>query len=361
MATIDLRSDLLTRPTDAMLQAMMEAGKRERGYGYREDADVRELERLAADLLGKEDALLFPTCSMANQVALMAFCRPGQSVLVDAAAHLCGPEAASTSALAGAVTRYFPTSRGHPSPEAVKRSLGEGSAALLWLENTHNRAGGTVLTPEHQRRIVAVSHANGVPVHLDGARIWNAAVALERPPADLARDVDTVSVSLNKCLGVPLGALLAGDQSFIAEAERLRHLLGGAWRPAGIIAAAAVAALTPLPSGSIAQDHSVALEMAEKLAQYRWLDIDLDCVQTNIVVAKLREGYGFGNDLMKALQGQGVLTTPLGSDAVRLVTYAQIRKNEADVVLSIFADLDRSVYKDAANFQQAVPDMARPG
>lgn len=338
MSVIDVRSDIVTQPTEAMLKAMVAAGRQPRQYGYREDGDLKTLERLVADIFQKDDALFLPTCTMANQIALMIHCPRGANFVVDANAHINNFEAASTIGIAGAIPRVVADFQGHPTPEALDQALSVHQASLVWLENTHNRAGGTVLRPEKQLELVSTSRARGVPIHVDGARIWNAAAALGCCVADLTRDVDSISASLNKGLGVPLGAILAGSHEFIAAAEQLQLMLGGGWRPTGIIAAAGVVALDNLSLDDLMEDHRAAREIAENLANYPWLDIDLSRVQTNLIIVGLRDGVKI--DLATELRQRGVLATLAGTNKTRLVMYKQIRQREVVAILNAFVDLD---------------------
>lgn len=337
MAT-DLRSDILVPPSDAMLAAMAEAARRPRGYGMREDSDQRDLEALAAELLGQEDALFFPTCTMANQAALMIHCRPGEVVVADTNSHLGGLEASATAGVAGVVVRRLDGIRGHLTAGMVEPALRRSdrdtdrSVALVWLENTHNYAGGTVMPLAEQRCVEAVCRQSGVPVHVDGARIWNAAAALQRPEHELAGGVDSVAVSLNKALGAPLGAVLASSREFISEALRVRQMLGGGWRPTGILAAAAVVALRTMRA-RLPEDHDVARSLADKLATLPWLKVDPAAVETNIIVVGVR---GKSRSVVRALDKLGVRVIPRDSQSLRLVVHAGIRADRIDQVVRAF-------------------------
>lgn len=341
MPVIDVRSDIVTRPSEAMLEAMLQSGQQPRQYGYREDADLKKLESLVAETFDKEDALFLPTCTMANQIALMAQCPRGANFVVDAHAHINNFEVASTVGIAGAVPRVIADYRGHPLPDALDEALAMNPTSLFWLENTHNRAGGTVLSPQKQSELVSVCRKYGVPTHVDGARIWNAAAALGCAVADLTWNVDSVSASLNKGLGVPVGAVLAGSRQFIRKAEQLQITLGGGWRPTGIIAAAGVVALEDLSLDELLADHKAARHIATELFNYEWLRLDLELVRTNIILVSL--GDEVSMDLVAELRERGVLVTPAGKHRVRLVTYRQIREKEVSGILDAFADLNQAV------------------
>ncbi|NGM86987.1 aminotransferase class I/II-fold pyridoxal phosphate-dependent enzyme [Parapusillimonas sp. SGNA-6] len=341
MSVVDVRSDIVTQPTEAMLEAMVAVGRQPRQYGYREDVDLITLERLAAEIFQKDDALFLPTCTMANQIALMVRCQRGTNFIVDANAHINNFEAASTIGIAGAIPRVVSDFQGHPTAAALDEALSLHQASLVWLENTHNRAGGTVLRPDRQLELVATCRAHGVPIHVDGARIWNAAAALGCEVSELTRDVDSISASLNKGLGVPLGAVLAGSTEFIAAAEQIQLMLGGGWRPTGIIAAAGVVALKNLSLDELIEDHRVARQIAESLAKYPWMVIDASRLQTNLILVEVREDVKI--DLLSELRKRGVLATPAGKGKTRLVVYRQIRAREVEAILKVFADLDSLV------------------
>ncbi len=233
MELVDLRSDIISRPTEAMIQAMAGAARKPRGFGMREDADQKELEELSAGLLGFEDALFFPTCTMANQVALMLHCPRGHHVLADRDAHLCNTEGPSTAGISGVALTTLIGERGHITPAAVTAALSRAPREaqtpirLVWLENTHNVAGGTVMKTDAFAGVVATARGQGVPVHVDGSRIWNAAAFHGLRSEELVRGATSVAFSLNKILGAPLGAMLVGGRAFIAQALRFRNMLGG--------------------------------------------------------------------------------------------------------------------------------------
>lgn len=342
MSIIDVRSDIITQPSESMLQAMIETGKRPRQYGYREDQDLKTLERLVADTFEKEDAIFLPTCTMANQIALMIRCRRGSNLLVDAKAHINNYEASSTIGIAGVIPRIVDDHHGHPTPKTLEATLYTYDTSLVWWENTHNRAGGTVLNIEQQNDLIEICKNKGIPTHVDGARIWNAATALGCSVADLTRGIDSVSASLNKGLGVPLGAVLAGTKKFIDKAAQLQITLGGGWRPTGMIAAAGVIALENLANNGLAEDHKCARTVATAIAKYDWIDIDLERVQTNIVMVKLRSNVQI--NLQTELQQRGILANMADHNTVRLVFYRQIRDAEVKQILTAFADINKSIF-----------------
>src|SRR5690606_17519191 len=289
----DLRSDTVTRPTPEMRSAMAEA---EVGDDvYREDPTVARLEEAVAHMLGKEAALFFPSGTMANLCAVLVHTRPGQSALLDAQSHIASYEGGGMARLAGVMPRHFPAAGRVPEPAELDEILPPATdihvapASLLCLENTHTRAGGTVLMPEAVERAAAWARRRGLRFHLDGARLFNAAVALGRKPAELARDTDSVMVSLSKGLSAPVGSLLAGPASFIEEARRARKLVGGGMRQAGVLAAAGLVALREVDR--LAEDHATAERLAEALADVEPLAVrPAEPVRTNIILVDVPAG-----------------------------------------------------------------------
>ena len=341
---IDLRSDIVSTPTSSMIEAMAAAARRPRGFGMREDADQQELEALAADIMGMEDALFFPTCTMANQAALMLRCPPGAYVLADRTAHLCGVEGSSTAGIAGAPVLGLDGVRGHLTPQQVSATLDQPRQetqmpiGLVWLENTHNVAGGTVMPTEDFAAVIGIAGSRSVPVHVDGARIWNAAAFHGVSPAKLVAGADSVAFSLNKVLAAPLGAMLVGSRAFVADALRVRNMLGGGWRPAGILAAAGVVALKERQA-RVADDHRRAARLADALIGLGWLRIDRERVQTNIVVAHPDGFPGSAPGLIAALRERGVLVTPHGTGNIRMVLHGDIDDDAIEAAVEIFRGL----------------------
>jgi threonine aldolase len=334
------------------MEAMAQAARKPRGYGMREDEDQRELEALSADLLCMEDALFFPTCTMANQVALMLHCPRGSHVLVDSTSHVCGTEASSTTGIAGAVIAGVEGRMGHPVPAQVADMLEKPVAEaqmpirLVWLENTHNVAGGTVMPPQDFRAIVDIARRSGVPIHVDGARLWNAAAYSRAPAAELVHGADSVAFSLNKALGAPLGAVLAGSRAFVAESLRTRNMMGGGWRPTGILAAGALVALRE-GQARLVDDHRRAARLADAMMGIEGLEIDRERVQTNIVV--VRPTALLRSDLMTALQARGILVTPHRLHGIRMVLHAGIDDHDIGVVADTLSSIVRTSGDEAAS------------
>lgn len=323
---IDLRSDFLSTPTPAMHAAMARAAERDKGYGPREDPLQSELEQHGAHLLGKEDALFVPTCTMANLLAVMVVARRGDAVLLDEAGHTMNSESGSLAAVAGVMTVPLPSRHGRVAPHDISAALRQGSlqqpdTRMVLLENTHNKAGGVAVDSAH---FAAVRQAMGTRwLHLDGSRLLNAAVALGESAQALARDADSVSLSLNKALAAPAGALLAGPAAFIEEATRLRQQLGGGWRPVGMLAAAALVGLRTMVA-RLHEDHAHARQLAQTLAASGLVSIDMSTVQTNIVRARLDTTRLPAARLVTTLREAGVLVQAGADGAMRLVTYPDI-------------------------------------
>jgi threonine aldolase len=318
---IDLRSDTVTRPTPAMRRAMAEAQVGDDVYG--EDPTVNRLQDLAAELLGFERALFFPSGTMANQVALLLHLPRGSEVLAPEGAHLYEYELGAPALLAGALVRAVPAPGGVPDLEALKRAIRRGPfqapTGLIALENTHNLAGGRVVPLEVQKAVQALAQAHGLPTHLDGARLFNAATFLGVEAKEVARGFTTLMVSLSKGLGAPVGSLLLLPKDLEAEARRYRKLLGGGLRQAGVLAAAGILALTEDPK-HLKRDHALARALAEGLAR---LGLKVEPVETNMVYLEVPDPQGF----LERLKAQGVLAGAVGG-RVRFVTHRDLRDED---------------------------------
>ncbi|WP_186444982.1 GntG family PLP-dependent aldolase [Mesorhizobium sp. J18] len=337
---IDLRTDFTTRPTAAMIDAMVAAASDRPGFGLRDDPHVRALESEAAHMLGKEDALFCATCTAANQIAIAASCAPGDALATDATSHILTSEGGAVAAVAGVTVRPVPATRGTVDLAALAAAMGEGDdvqprTRMLVLENTHVRSGGCVVALAHQEEAARIARDAGASVHLDGSRLFNAAAGLGISAARLARDADSVAVSLNKGLAAPMGAILAGSAEFIRAALRVRHRLGGSWRPAGIPAAAALVGLRTMVD-RIGEDHRTAKALAEVLAPLNGLRIDPDQVQTNMVLVDLDERLGPAVDAAQALASRGVLALPFGPRRLRLVTSYEVGAADLPVIADAF-------------------------
>lgn len=328
---IDLRSDTVTRPDEEMRKAMYEAEVGDDVYG--EDPTIRRLEEVAADMLGKEAALFVTSGTQGNQVAVLAQARAGEEIILEADSHIFMYEAAAHSAFAGVQTRTISGTRGAMNPEDVRAAIRTTNihhprTSLICVENTHNRAGGTIVPVDNLRAICEIAQEHGVPVHMDGARLFNAVVGTNGKATDFTQYVDTVQICFSKGLGAPIGSLVAGSTETIHRARIWRKRLGGGMRQAGVIAAPALLALTQRID-RLAEDHANAKRHASALAELPGISIDLDSVHTNIVIANV-SGTGLSElAFIDELQKAGVLATDFGPELVRFVTHKDV--TEADI------------------------------
>ena len=319
---IDLRSDLHARPTDEMWAAMREAPLGWATIG--EDPSVNELQERMAGLLGKEAALWVPTCGMANLVALLTVAPRGSTVVLEASSHVLTSEERGIEEIAGLEPWALWAEDGRLDPAEVEEAIVETSATMLVLENTHTRAGGTVLTPELTAELARAAQRHGAYVHLDGARLFNAAVALGVPVHDLAAPVNTVAVSLNKGLCAPMGTILAGRAQVIELAHRtLRRLGGASVHKAGIAAAAALVALDTLVE-RLADDHRRARELAALLQDIPGLEVKPAEIETNIVLVDVSGTELDPGEFLRLLAARGVLGMERDTSRVRFVTHRLI-------------------------------------
>ena len=312
-----------------MRRAMAEAEVGDDVYG--EDPTVNRLEATLAELLGFEAALFFPSGTMANQTALLLHAPRASEVLAPEGAHVFEFELAAPAMLSGVLVRPLPAPSGRPDPgavaAAVHTSVHQAPTALLWLENTHNLAGGTVLDRNLTDRLLSVAREKELKAHLDGARIWNAAVALKTPPAALAAGFDSVMVSLSKGLGAPVGSVLLLPRALLPEARRYRKVMGGGMRQAGVLAAAALVALLDWEE-TLARDHALAQALAEGFAK---LGLAVDPPpETNMVYLRVEDAPGF----CRRLEAVGVRALPLGEDRVRFVTHRDLPEDAARLALA---------------------------
>ncbi len=334
---IDLRSDTITQPTPAMREAMARAEVGDDVFG--DDPTVARLEARVAEILGKEAAVFTPSGTMANQLALRTHTEPGDEILIDANAHIYYYESGAPAALAGVMCRCLPGVRGVFSAADVEAALRPADphfppTKLVCVENTHNRGGGSVWPLERIREIAEVSRRHGLRLHLDGARLWNAAVATGVPERDYAAHFDSVSVCFSKGLGAPIGSALCGSGEFIRRARRFRKMYGGGMRQAGIIAAGALYALE-YHRTRLAEDHTNARALADGLNQLPGLKIDPSTVQTNLVFVRVQTHPA--PVLVRALDEAGVRVLAVGPDTLRAVTNLMVSAQEIAAALKIFA------------------------
>ena len=334
---IDLRSDLLSVPTEAMWEAMRAA---ELGWAsFGEDPSVNELCERVATLLGKAAGLWVPTCGMGNLVAMLTFCLPGDRVVVEAASHVMTSEARGMEEIARLVPRTLWAPDGRMDPSAVSSLVKSEGAALLILENTHTRAGGTTLSVPLTQALAAAAKKHRARVHLDGARLVNASVALGVPLADLAAPANSIVFSLNKSLSAPMGAVLAGSDEVVERAQLMLQRLGGAsFHRAGIAAAAGLVALDTMME-RVQDDHRRAREFGRLLAVIPGIRLHPETIETNIVLADVTETGIEPAALVGLLEGAGLRVLERDTSRIRLVTHRLIGDDEVERAAAIMADV----------------------
>ncbi|QPR55506.1 low-specificity L-threonine aldolase [Aeromonas allosaccharophila] len=334
MRYIDLRSDTVTQPTDAMRQAMLHAEVGDDVYG--EDPGVNALEAFGARLLGKQAALFVPSGTMSNLLAVMSHCQRGEGAILGNAAHIYRYEAQGSAVLGSVALQPLPMQRdGTLAFDDIKAALAPDDAhfvqtRLICLENTHN---GKVLQLSYLQEMGAFVAERGLKLHLDGARLFNAAVASETSVEVIAAPFDSISICLSKGLGAPVGSLLVGSHDFIARARRLRKMLGGGMRQAGILAQAGLFALEQHVT-RLADDHRRAKRLAEGLAALPGIELDLSLVQSNMVFLRLHEGESA--PLLAFMKERGILFSGYGE--LRLVTHLQINDDDIEEVIDAFTE-----------------------
>jgi threonine aldolase len=343
-SAVDLRSDTVTKPTPEMRRAMAEAEVGDDVFG--EDPTVNRLQARAAEIFGREAALFVPSGSMGNIISIMCSTRPGNEIICEERGHICQFEMASMSAIAGCMPRTTRVEDGILTWDRVEalirpKSYMRPQTVLVALENSHNMAGGTVYPQEVSDEICDKSHAAGMRVHLDGARIFNAAVALGRTVAQLTNKFDTVQFCLSKGLGAPVGSMVVGSKELIERARSYRKVLGGGMRQAGVLAAAGLIALEKSP-GRLHVDHDNARYLAEKLSDLPGVRVDLKKVQTNIVIFDVQETGKTAAAICRALGEKRVLCLSTGPHQIRLVTHCDVNRAGIDRGLEAF----RSVLKN---------------
>lgn len=326
---IDLRSDTITRPTPAMRKAMADAEVGDDVFG--EDPTINLLQERVADLLGKEAALFVASGTMANQLSVRTHTQPGDEVLIHEGGHVLNYEGGAAAALAGVQLRALRGVHGVIAPDDVRRSVWPrqehfARSRLVVLENTHNRAGGTIWPLEAATAVAAAAHEAGLAVHLDGARLWNAHVATGIPMADYAASVDSVSVCFSKGLGAPVGSMIAGPRDFISEARFHRKKYGGGMRQVGILGAACLHALDHHVQ-RLADDHAAAALLAERLREVEGLEIPHP-VQSNIVIVELSGLGSTAAEAVPALAEAGVLVLAADATRVRFVTHMDVSREQ---------------------------------
>jgi threonine aldolase len=345
---IDLRSDTVTRPSAEMRAAMAAAEVGDDVYG--EDPTVNLLERRAAEVFGREAALFVPTGTMGNQIAIRLLTQPGQEVIAESRAHILDWEMATTAVFSGCLVRAVEAERGiltwkHIEPAIYARGAFRAATGLIEIENTANLAGGGCTPVAVLEEIWAGAKERKLPTHLDGARIFNAAVALGVNVRALTHGFDTVMFCLSKGLGAPVGSMLTGSAELMDSARLFRKALGGGMRQAGVLAAAGLMALEQGPK-RLHEDHANARLLAEALAHMEGVEIDLDAVETNIVIFKLAGGRS-AKELTERLKERGILMSAVGPSAVRLVTHLDVSRGDCVTAAEVLTEEIEAAYSAA--------------
>jgi len=330
---IDLRSDTVTQPTPEMRRAMATAELGDDVYG--EDPTVNRLQELAAEMLGKEEALLVTSGTQGNQISILSHCAPASEVILEEGAHILNYEAGAAAALAGVQFRPLAGERGALSPADVSEAIREDNihfppTALICLENTHNRAGGTVIPLQTMASIYRLARSRSIPVHLDGARLFNAAVASGIPARQYAAACDSVQICLSKGLAAPVGSVIAGTSDLIARARRWRKILGGGMRQAGIIAAPGIIALQTMVE-RLSEDHANARFLAEGLALMPGIELNPVQVETNIIIVRLTAMDAA--QFSEALRKRAILVNTIGRDRIRFTTHKDVTRSHLEKAL----------------------------
>ena len=342
---IDLRSDTVTLPTEEMLDAIQHAELGDDVFG--EDPTVNRLEKLAAERMGKEAALLVTSGTQANLISLMSNTKRGELVILEAEAHIYWYEVGGISLIAGLLPWPVKSRFGALNPEDVEaairpRNIHFPEPSLICLENTHNRHGGTIITPNQIKAISEVAQAHDLKLYMDGARIFNAAVALRVNVKELTKHVDNLMFCLSKSLCCPVGSLLVGTREFVERSRKLRKVLGGGMRQAGIIAAPGIVALERMID-RLEEDHRNARRLAEGIAKIDGIQIDLSCVQTNMMCFDI-SGWGIADDLfLSKLKQKGILALTLAENKVRMVTHRGIEKEHVEKTITAIESISKEM------------------
>lgn len=332
---IDLRSDTVTKPSEKMRKAMYGAEVGDDVYG--EDPTVNQLEEIAAEKLGKEAALFVPSGTQGNQIAGLVHCKPGQEVIMEAQAHLFLYEAAAMSAFAGVQIKTLIGERGAMKPNDVEAAIRgtdihEPETGLICIENTHNKAGGAIIPLKNMEEIYQIAKRSGIPVHLDGARLFNAAAASQIPVKEFAKHTDSVQFCLSKGLGAPVGSIIAGSADFIFKARKWRKRLGGGLRQVGVLAAPGIIALNENVN-LLEIDHEHAKLLAEGLQNINGIVLE-NQVETNIILLKLGNSIKTTEYFLDQLKEEGILAGAFGPGIIRFVTNNGVASKDIDKVLT---------------------------
>ncbi|WP_442593959.1 low-specificity L-threonine aldolase [Neobacillus sp. D3-1R] len=337
---IDLRSDTVTKPTEEMRKAAYSAEVGDDVYG--EDPTINKLEETAAQLLGKEAALYVTSGTQGNQIAVLTHCRPGNEIILESESHIFYYESGAVAALAGVQTRTIKGERGEMCPKLIGEAIREADqhfpeTGLICLENTHNRAGGAIISIDNMKDIYKVGREKNIPIHMDGARLFNAVAASQKPVTEFTQYCDTVQICLSKGLGAPVGSILAGSKEFIKAAHKWRKRLGGGLRQAGIIAAPGLVALTTMRERLI-EDHENAKVLADGLANITGIQL-VNKVDTNIVVVDVSGLKMNSTEFVEKLKQKDILCGTFGPNLVRFVTHFNVSTEDINQTLKIVHQL----------------------
>jgi len=339
MRVVDLRSDTITRPTQAMRRAMAEAEVGDDVFG--EDPTINRLEEMAAELLHKQAAMFVSSGTMGNLVSVLSHCGRGDEVILGDQSHMFFYEQGGMSAVGSIHPRTLPNQPdGTISPAEIEAAIRPENVhfpqtRLIALENTHNRCGGSPLSLDYLQTVAETAARHQLKLHIDGARIFNAAVALRTPVHQLAATADSVTFCLSKGLAAPVGSIVCGSRDFITRARRNRKLLGGGMRQAGVLAAAGIVALQQMVE-RLAEDHANALKLAEGLASLKNVAVDLDRVQSNMVFFQTKKDHPSAPELTEMLASYGVKVLPSGPGRLRAVTHYHISADDIEYSLQVF-------------------------
>ena len=340
---IDLRSDTVTRPTPAMRKAMAEAEVGDDVFG--EDPTVNALQEKVANLLRKEAALFVPSGTMANQLSIKSHTQPGDEVIIEVSSHPYNFEGGAGAALSGIQFQCLKGERGILDASQIEEAIRPADhhfpvTKLICLENTHNRGGGSIYPLEKMAKIYRLAKSKELLLHLDGARLWNASVAMGIKPREYAQCADSVSVCLSKGLGAPIGSLVAGSKPFIDRVHRFRKMFGGGMRQVGIIAAAGIYALD-YHLERLKEDHQNAKRLAVGLKEFKGISIDPKHVETNIVIFDVTHTGMTGSQVAEVMKKEGVLIHAFGKTQIRLVTHLDVTAEDIEKVLKAFKKVFR--------------------
>ncbi|EQB62887.1 MAG: Aromatic amino acid beta-eliminating lyase/threonine aldolase [candidate division Zixibacteria bacterium RBG-1] len=338
MKIIDLRSDTVTKPSPAMRKAMASAVVGD--DVFEDDPTVVKLEAMTAEILGKEKALFVPSGTMGNEVCIKVLTKPGDEIIVEEGSHIYNNEVGAPAALSGIQLHVIKGVKGIFTAEQIEDEIRtpdvhHPNVTVISVENTHTQSGGTVFPLSEVKKIKKLADRHKIKMHLDGARLWNACVAKGIPPKEYAASFNCLSVCLSKGLGAPIGSLVAGEEDFIFEARRVRKRLGGGMRQVGIIAAAGIYALKNNYK-RLAEDHQNAKFLAQRLSEIDGLEIDMETVQTNLVVIDIRNSGLSVPEVVAKLKEKKVLVVPFGKTLIRAVTHLDVNRKDLEKAVEVF-------------------------